>query len=186
MRTQVGSQRRERPQKASLGGRRSRRRGRTGPGQRPYARHGIWALALFSAACQSTAPEPEPRAELAANRALWEAFRPRSYSYGVERICFCPEEWRGPVLVWVEGETVVRREYASSSDDVPPEIAEAFPSVDGLFETLSEALDLGASSLNVAYDPATGVPKEVFIDYEAAVADEELGFLVTREVRAEG
>jgi hypothetical protein len=58
-----------------------------------------------------------------------------------------------------------------------------FPSVDGLFALLRDAIDEGAHEVRVSYDPVSGVPFEFWIDYSEFTADEELGFVVTEAVQ---
>lgn len=137
------------------------------------------AASLTLSACDGIAPE---RDELARNRALWEATGPGSYEYAVERLCFCGS--RGPARVTVENGIVSSVVPVSDDDpslDLTPEL---FPGVDGLFDILENAVARDAYSIEVTYDPDSGVPLEFFIDYEENIVDEELGMRVTEPVTA--
>lgn len=136
--------------------------------------------ALLLSACASSGVGPEV-ADLAEARQRWEAEGPASYVYAVERLCFCLG--RGPARVTVEDGEVVSVEAVEPEDHFEP-TAELFPSVDGLFEILADAIARDAYSIRATYDPETGVPTEFFIDYDQSIADEELGMRVTEPVTA--
>ena len=135
-------------------------------------------LLLAAASCSDQGPPPGVDEEIVANYVLWQATRPASYRYTVERQCFCSEEWRGPVVVEVVGDQVVARSYAGTGAPVPTDAAEVFPSVDGLYRILEDAVQAGAHQIQVTWDSATGLPLSFWIDYEERVADEEQGYQI--------
>lgn len=139
------------------------------------------ALLLGTTSCSDSGFIPELN-ELARNLELWTEVAPERYVYAVERICFCG--FRGPARVTVEAGEVVSVEWVDPAPDLPEPTAELFPGVEGLFEILAEAMTEGAHSIEVTYDPSTGVPTSFSIDRERNVADEELGMRVTEPVRA--
>lgn len=144
---------------------------------------GRMVLVLMLGACSDLGPVEGSRAELERNRETWQRLRPSSYEYGVERLCFCGFESRGPVRVTVTGDDVSGRTYIDSGDPVPAPLGELFPTVDGLFDVLFDAIEREAYRIDVTYDPISGVPLDLWIDYLHTVADEELGFSVTETVR---
>lgn len=133
--------------------------------------------------CGGLAPRDFERARLEANLARWRSVGPSSYRYALRRSCYCPGEYIGPVRVTVSADTVFQRVYVESGDPVPETAADAFPTVDGLFELLTRAFDDGADRIDVTYDPELGVPIEISIDYLEDAVDDELGILVTESVR---
>ena len=141
------------------------------------------ALLVMLGACSDLGPAGGPRAELLRNRETWQRLRPSSYQYGVERLCFCGLEARGPVRVTVVWGDVSDRTYVDSGDPVPAPLGDLFPTVDGLFDVLLDAIEREAHRIDVTYDPISGVPLDLWIDYLETVADEELGFSVTETVR---
>ena len=146
---------------------------------RPGLVSGVILLVLAPASgCGSPDPVDGLRSELEANWARWVAERPTQYAYTVERLCFCGPEARGPVVVSVEGATVTGRVYVSSSDPVPAALEGLYPSVDGLFEFVEDAMDRDAYRIEVTYDSSSGIPLDVWVDYQQNVADEEVGFAV--------
>lgn len=140
------------------------------------------ALAGAAAACGLVDPDDEDSEAVEAAWERWQQARPASYVYAVELLCFCGD--RGPVRVSVDASGGVERVYVDGGEEVPEDRAAWFPTVDGLFETIRDAIDRDAHAIDVEYDPVTGVPTEVFIDYQVNVADEEQGFRVTEPVTA--
>jgi hypothetical protein len=115
-------------------------------------------------------------------RFTWDTVRPDAYVFAIERMCFCPVDYLGPVRLRVVGDSVAERVYVDSGDPVPASHADAFPTVDGLFDILAAAYEQDAHDVRVTYDPQTGVPLDFWIDYSQMIADEELGFEVTEPV----
>lgn len=133
---------------------------------------------VAAVSCGSIGPdEAALEREIRDHRAAWVRSRPSSYVYEVERSCFCAEDGRGPVTVQVAGTTVTRT-YTSDGRTVTASLADLFPTVDGLFEFLLDALDRGAAQVNVTWDPQGDLPLEMWVDYDEGIADEEVGFRV--------
>lgn len=130
------------------------------------------------ASCDSQGPGIAFLEELSRSRARWSSVGPSDYTYAVERHCFCGFAVT-PVRVTVSDGVVTERRFVESGELIPAEIDVLFPSVDGLFEVLFDAVERDAYSIKATFDPDTGVPLVIAIDYEFNVSDEELGFLVT-------
>lgn len=136
-------------------------------------------LLLALSACGTGQDEREALSEeIAINRSVWEAQRPDHYRFVLSRRCFCPQEAIGPVELEVEGSLVLSRTYVAGGDPVPEDLRDAFPTVSGLFDVLSEAVATGADEITVTWNPINGAPAEFFIDYDVDTADEELGFAI--------
>lgn len=140
---------------------------------------GAWIL---QTGCGVIAPGGGVLEELERNDEIWASLEPSMYAYGVERLCFCGVEARGPVRVAVSGGQVVDRTYIESNAPVPSSFEDLFPSVEGLFDILRDAIARDAHVIEVTYDVETGVPIDFWIDYAENIADEELGFRVTESV----
>ena len=122
----------------------------------------------------------ELRAEIAAQRVKWAAKRIEDYQLTFSRTCFCAPEGAGLVVLSVlEGEPVEWL-YFLSGDPVAPEWHAVFPTVDGLFDFLDDAIDRGAEEIDVAFDPDLGLPVSVRVDYRLAAADEEIGYEIEK------
>ncbi len=140
-------------------------------------------VCVGGAACSDLGPETL-LGELERNQSRWEATRPASYVFAIERLCFCGVESRGPVRVRVQGTAVVERIYVDTGGSVPPALAELFPTVDGLFALVRSAIEDGAYEVRVMYHAVLGVPIDIWIDYIENAIDDELGVTVTESVEA--
>lgn len=116
--------------------------------------------------------------ELEEARARWEAAGYDAYQMTLQRSCFCPEDYRGPFDVTVRSGEIESIRFNGAEMD-----AERGMTVEGLFDLLEEAYARGAQTVSVEYDADTGIPTELYIDYDARIADEEVGYTV-RDVEA--
>jgi len=139
------------------------------------------AVALAFSACSDLGPEKDA---YQTNKALWESVGPRSYVYAVRRGCFCPVEAIGPVRVTVVDGVPRTRIYVESGEAVDPLLGGSFPTVAGLFQIIGEAIELPAHQVDVTYDPVTGMPTDIYIDYSENTVDEETSFTVTEDPQA--
>ncbi len=147
------------------------------PSSRPAVISGLLALALSG--CGTTGPGDSLAAQLALHGERWASTAPTAYVYAVRRGCFCPMEAIGPVRMEVVDGAVVSAVYVDGGAPVGSDFVDLFPTVSGLFDVLADALDRDADRIEVSWDEETGIPLELFIDYEENAADEELGFQVT-------
>lgn len=150
------------------------------------ARGADLGVAALAAGCALLGSDrwDSPRAELDEARARWAESDVADYDLTIARLCFCPEDVRGPARVRVRNHTVVDRTYAGSGEPVDPQWVSYFPTVEGLFEFIEDAIDRDAHRLEVEYDPERGYPTRAWADYLENVADEELGFEATEFVPA--
>jgi len=140
---------------------------------------GVVALVALLGGCTDQGPEREGLArDVARHRRTWESRRPAAYVLELERQCFCGVEARGPVLVTVDGTRVTERTYSGSGVAVPETFADLFPTVDGLFDILEDALARSAARVEVTWQEASGAPASFWIDYSFSIADEEVGYRV--------
>ena len=82
----------------------------------------------------------------------------------------------------VTADSVTSRVYADDGTPVPAQHAESFPTVDGLFQLILDAIEDDADEIDVVYDPDTGVPLEIAIDFIEMAADDELTVRVVDDV----
>lgn len=135
-------------------------------------------MALLSG-CSDLGPDENQLAkDIALHREIWEGKRPSAYTYEVLRGCNCSEEGQGPVWVRVQGTTVLSRVYSASGEPVPSTLAGVFPSVDGLFDLLEEAVRVDAWSISVSWHPERGYPISLFVDYEGSSINDEVGYTI--------
>jgi hypothetical protein len=120
------------------------------------------------------------RADLRVQRERWAAQRILDYQLTLSRSCFCSPEGAGLVVLTVlEGEPV-QWQYFLSGDPIAPEWRAVFPTVEGLFDFVEDAIDRGAESIEVRYDEDLGLPTTIRIDYRLAAVDEEIAYEVEK------
>ena len=132
------------------------------------------AFGLALTACSDAAG---PLDDLVVARQRWVRERPAAYRYTLTRSCFCG--FVGPVEIEVRGDSVVARRSPNGEPPVGPQVASSFPSVDGLFRIVGDAIDRKAASLDAAYDPRLGYPSRISIDYDRQIADDEIVYTVS-------
>ena len=141
-------------------------------------------LAALPAAV-SCSPVPS---ELSRNEQLWKDQGLRNYDFTVQRQCFCPEEWRGPVNVQVRNGVAVNVTYVDIAANVTEGKFDNANTIDKLFTILKDAyagkgdFQQKADNVNVTYDSRMGYPVDFFIDVSQMIADEEQGYTVTNLV----
>ena len=122
---------------------------------------------------------------LNANRAKWEAQGIDDYSFTVQRSCFCTPDSTRPINVQVRNGSVTSATYADTGETVPDDRAYNKQSiyntltVDGLFNSIDQAIKGGAAQVDVTYDKQFGLPTSIYVDQNQQMADEEYGMTVS-------
>ena len=128
--------------------------------------------AIATAAALGGTPDPQITSgtlqrKLDAARKTWKATNIRSYRYEIGVSCFCvPSE--GVVYVVRRGVPQVPRSGEKSVATVPR-----------LFRKIQDAIDDKVADLDVTYGTG-GVPRKIYIDTDRRIADEEVGYTITR------
>ena len=143
----------------------------------------ICLFSLVAVSCESSVPQ-----ELDTAEKLWKDQGLKNYDFTLERHCFCPEDWRGPVNIEVRGGAAVSVTYVSNGLAVTEGKFDNADTIDKLFTMLEDAyagkgdFDQIADSIDVTYDAQMGYPTYLFIDVSQLMADEEQGYTVTNLV----
>lgn len=124
----------------------------------------------------------DSRSALEASRQKWQDAGIDNYSFTLQRDCFCTEDARRPIMIEVENGRVKSATYADTGEPLPADLDFNRLTVDDLFQQIDEALDSGASEVNVTYDPAYGYPVSIFIDQDTQMADEEVRLSISNFV----
>jgi hypothetical protein len=122
--------------------------------------------------------EDSNRELLERNLRKWANNAPADYHFVFQRVCFCPQEIVAPVEVTVADGVVVSRRYVESGQPVTAQYTALFPTMEGVFEVIEDALDRDADRLEVTYDGRYGLPTDATIDYILNAVDDELAFRV--------
>ena len=123
--------------------------------------------------------------KLTASEKLWNDRGLINYDFTLERQCFCPEDWRGPVNIQVRNGDAVSVKYVSNGASVTEGKFDNADTIAKLFTMLKNAYngkgDFGqkADTITVTYDGRTGYPMTFYIDVSQTIADEEQGYTVT-------
>lgn len=141
------------------------------------------SLIVLSSACSDAfGPDGELRDEqrdLSRARRIWIANDIRDYEYVVRRNCYCVMSGVA-VRVTVRNDFVIAREIDGTVTPIPSSMAAFYPSVDGLFSLIQDAIDERAYRLDTQYDYGFGFPTDLWIDYDRRTADEEEGYTLIR------
>ena len=138
-----------------------------------------FVLVLLTTACGAdTDPFQVRLDDLESYAARWASTRPDRYIFGLARQCECLPNMTGPVVITVDGATVIGRYYEESGETVPAELEGFFPSVEGLFDIIRDALE-NRYSVTVTFDEQTGIPITLWVDPDPDGADDEFGYSAT-------
>ena len=140
---------------------------------------GLAGLAAVLSACGVTGPSGRhagEQARLDQARAQWRAQSIVDYTYVFSRGCFCVEDYREPVTITVRGRTI--ESVVSVAGGVPRDAAQ-YPTIEGLFDLVQNAIDEDAATIRTEYDPARGFLASAYFDISERIADEELSVQAT-------
>ena len=136
-------------------------------------------LAVILAAC-SAAPGGS---EFSNNQQKWQDANINHYRMQLNISCFCAFRDQMPLTVEVLDEQIV---YMAATDgtmvlDTDPnyEFFAPHATISLLFAELDAALNGGADSVTVTYDPTYGFPTEIGIDFSQETADEEMYYSIS-------
>jgi hypothetical protein len=136
--------------------------------------------ALPLAGCDIFGPDNEEELEeLRANRAKWEQIAPASYSYVLQRSCFCGTEMSAPVRITVVNGVRQSAVYVESGAPMRSDWLHFFPTMEGLFDMLEEEIR-EADEIEITYDAARGNPTLVSVDAMENAIDDEYGLTISQ------
>ncbi len=156
----------------------------------------VWLLAAAAvaglASCSHRTPtQPEPEVVLSpassgpvsdsllqASQARWSASRIDSYWYRFRWICYCGIDYVRRVDIHVKSGVVTSVIDAETGKPLTAQEVANYRTIEGLFDFVRGAIDRPADSVNGAFDSNLGIPITMGVDYEAGLADDELGFQI--------
>jgi hypothetical protein len=126
-------------------------------------------------------PDDKPKltdiqSELDQNRKKWMSQMVSNYQFNFRWICFCALKSMETVNITVRENRIDSAAFVAGDVPVAIEGFKRYRTIDGLFDLLQEGIDENAHSILVDYHSELGYPIDGWIDYEEAIADEELGF----------
>ena len=114
--------------------------------------------------------DTDARAKLERAEQRWKDSGILNYSYKIRRVCFCSVDFTRKVTINVQNGKP--RNTPRNYRDVNK--------VEKLFDVIRDGLD--AEVLKARYRSRTGVPRSIYIDRSFMIADEEIGYEITRFV----
>ena len=135
---------------------------------------------LAAISCTNSIPQ-----ELTNNEKLWKDQGLRNYDFTLQRDCFCPEDWRGPVNIQVRNGIAISVKYVSNEATVTDGKFDNADTIDKLFTILKDAyagkgdFEQKVDTVNVTYNAQMGYPTTFYIDVSQTIADEEQGYTIT-------
>jgi hypothetical protein len=128
------------------------------------------AVVYLMGCTAGSAPDAEPRSELAAQARLWEAADLDSYRFEFQQQCFCVREQVQPVTVEVRAGRIERVLSRDTGADLFSDPNLHWYTISDLFDLISEAQRNDTEPLEVRYDPELGYPTHIEIGSLAADA----------------
>lgn len=117
----------------------------------------------------------DDRDRLETARAVWRSQGIDSYSFVLQRLCFCAGGTE-PATVLVRGGERISVTVVETGQPVPADFTQYYLTVDELFDFIADAIDRKAHSIRVSYHATLGHPTSIAIDYLENAIDEEMAF----------
>ncbi len=131
---------------------------------------------LVLTGCFITGPGDDGERDLLQRmRARWRAQGYDSYSFVLQRLCFCAGGTE-PATVVVRNGRRISVTVLETGQPVPAQWTEYYLTVDELFDFIIDALDRDAHEVKVTYHAQLGYPTSIDIDYIRNAIDEEMAF----------
>jgi hypothetical protein len=132
----------------------------------------LLAILLATAGCGAPTA-PNDRDGLAAARERWRIQGSATYSYEINRSCFCVFGGRR-MTVTVQSGSVSGADYLDSGTAVEAALLTYVPTIPDLFDLIEAALEQRAAYFFARYDSEYGYPTKIDIDYSVNAIDDEL------------
>lgn len=128
--------------------------------------------------------EKSDASALETNLHKWQQAQWNSYSYIVQRECFCLPEFRKATRVTVENDKVVSASFVGEEDaTVSGQVLAGLSTIDDWFDVIDRAVTNKADRLDVVYHQELGFPQKISIDMHPRIADDEQKILISELVR---
>jgi hypothetical protein len=108
-------------------------------------------------------------------RKVWATQGWDSYTFVLQRLCFCGGGTE-PGEVVVQSGVRVSVTSVQTGEPIPEAWQQYYLTVPELFDFIEDAIDREAHSIDVTYATGSGYPTHIAIDYVENVIDEEMAF----------
>jgi len=134
---------------------------------------GLGALVVSVSCRDAVGPERRPT-DLEAAQQRWRAQNLHTYTFTLQRTCFCGNVHR--LYVIVLRDTVAGVLDLDTASPVDRHLGQT---VDDLFTFIQNAIDRPAHLIQAEYDAVKGFPTEIDYDGAAEIADDEISYHVS-------
>jgi hypothetical protein len=122
---------------------------------------------LGLAACSISSPTLE-------SRALWNSKNLSSYSYTLQRLCFCLTDFTKAIKLEVRNGALTSVKYVDSGADVPDNIRPNIFKVESFFDLIDSTEAKGGKVDGLKFDATLGYPTQISLDPIPLAADDEI------------
>ncbi len=98
------------------------------------------------------------------------------YEFEQRFICFCVEPAGRFQRIRVRNDSIVSVTDLATGEALAPDRYDLFKTVPQLIELANSVDPDSVAELQLTYDDVYGYPTDIYIDYNATIADEEIGF----------
>ena len=117
--------------------------------------------------------------EIQKNREKWMSHGISDYEIEMQKICYCIPEVVRMMVFEVETNKVEAVRYADTGKDVDPQHYGDFNTIEGMFSFVEQALEKNPAVLSISYDDKYGYIKELSVDFEENIADDEISIIAS-------
>lgn len=116
-------------------------------------------------------------------RDRWDAYALDKYSINQTVLCYCPNAGE-PYKLSVAGDSILSAQNVRTGNYVTDHSIIVFRTVDEIFDLIESVDPDSVAYINVEYHERYGYPTQLYIDYNAQMADEEMGYQM-KDLKAE-
>ena len=118
-------------------------------------------------------------AEVQANKDKWLSHDIKKYQIEMQKICFCAPDAVRMMIFQVEDNEIKDVRYADSGDAVDPGHYNELNTIEGMFALVEQSLEKNPADIVISYDQEYGYIKELTVDYQENIADDEFTFIAS-------
>lgn len=134
---------------------------------------------LTVGACADDTKAPD---ELTTHRDQFSEAMHGSYRFTWRRSCECSQESTTPIRITVQQGSIISAVNLETNQPVSTDTLQTLKTIEGVFDTIEDAYNENAASIQVVYDPTTSYPTSIGIDYDHGIADDEFSLQITEVV----
>jgi Family of unknown function (DUF6174) len=114
-----------------------------------------------------------PASSTLEGRNLWTSKNLSTYSYTLQRSCFCPLEFTKAMRLEVRDGALTSVKYVDSGADVPANFRPNIFKIEAFFDLIDSTRPKGGTVENLSFDTVLGYPTQINLDPIPLAADDE-------------